>query len=29
MHLEKESFRGNFINDASPVEFLNYMYVWH
>lgn len=26
MHLEKESFRGNFINDASPVEFLNYMY---
>jgi gll3707 protein len=24
--LEKESFRGNFINDASPVEFLNYMY---
>ena len=26
MHLEKESFRGNFVNDASPVEFLNYMY---
>lgn len=26
MHLEKESFRGNFINDASPVEFLNYVY---
>ena len=26
MHLEKESFRSNFMNDASPVEFLNYMY---
>lgn len=26
MHLEKESFKNNFINDASPVEFLNYMY---
>lgn len=26
MHLEKESFRGNFITDASPVEFLNYVY---
>lgn len=26
MHLGKESFQSNFINDAGPVEFLNYMY---
>lgn len=26
MHLGKESFRGNFINGAGPVDFLNYIF---
>ena len=26
MHLGRESFRKNFINDAGPIDFLNYMF---